>query len=187
MRLSTLKARLRRANFLRDEDGVIAVETMIVLPLMFWCFLALFSILSTYRSYMLNQTAAYTISDAISRETLPIDGAYLDGVHSMFEYLSHSEGQSSLRVTQVSFDAGSNRYRTDWSQVRGDATPLSSGDVRNWHSKLPVMPDKERLVLVETWSDYEPPFRTGLEKQEITSFTFTRPRYAPRVCWVSCN
>ena len=45
------------------------------------------------------------------------------------------------------------------------------------------MPDNERITLVETWRDFEPLFKTGLERREIRNFVFTRPRYAPRTIW----
>lgn len=186
MSIHRLRSALR-CDFMRKEDGSISIEAMIVLPLMFWAFLAMFSIFDAFRMYGINQKAAFSIGDAISRETLPLDDDYLDGVHSLFEYLSLSEGSSSMRVSSVWFDAANNRYRTDWSRTRGDVMALSSGDVQSWHDRLPVMPDNERILLVETWSDYEPPFATGLEEREIQNFVFTRPRYAPRVCWEYCN
>ncbi|MGJ8627510.1 MAG: TadE/TadG family type IV pilus assembly protein [Sulfitobacter sp.] len=183
---STLRSILR-CDFMRREDGTIAIEAMIVLPLLFWTYLSMFSIFDAFRMYSINQKAAYTIGDAISRETVPIDGQYLEGAQDLFEYLARAQGQSSIRVSQVWYDAVADEYHSDWSQVRGTVAALVDADVKNWHQKLPVLPDKERLVLVETWSEYDPPFNTGLEEREIRNFVFTRPRYAPRVCWQTCN
>ena len=183
---STLRSILR-CEFMRREDGTIAIEAMIVLPLLFWTYLSMFSIFDAFRMYSINQKAAYTIGDAISRETVPIDGQYLEGAQDLFEYLARAQGKSSIRVSQVWYDAVADEYHSDWSQVRGTVAALVDADVRNWHQKLPVLPNNERLVLVETWSDYDPPFNTGLEEREIRNFVFTRPRYAPRVCWETCN
>tara|TARA_R110002072_G_scaffold22400_15_gene78531 strand:+ start:3272 stop:3844 length:573 start_codon:yes stop_codon:yes gene_type:complete len=183
---STLRSALR-CDFVRREDGTIAVEAMIVMPLLFWTYLSMFSIFDAFRMYSINQKAAYTIGDAISRETVPIDGEYLAGVQDLFEYLSRSQDKTSIRVSSVWYDADADEYRADWSQKLGWVVPLTDIDVKNWHSKLPVLPDNERLVLVETWSEYDPPFNTGLEDREIRNFVFTRPRYAPRVCWETCN
>ncbi|SDF75253.1 TadE/TadG family type IV pilus assembly protein [Sulfitobacter delicatus] len=170
-------------GFLRREDGTIALETMIMMPLIFWAYLSMYSIFDTYRMYNLNQTATYTIGDAISRETQAIDPDYLRGMQELFEYMTRGTGETAIRVTSIWFDADENRYYTDWSQVRGWISPLNSGDVRNWHHKLPVMPNNERVTLVETWLDFEPKFKTGLEQREIHNFAFTRPRYAPRTSW----
>lgn len=174
-------------GFARRDEGSISIEAMIILPVMFWTFLAMFSIFETFRTYGITQKAAFTISDAISRETLPIDDEFLDGAHDLFEYLSLSNGASSIRVSSLYYDAPNDRFWRDWSQVRGGATPLSNSDVETWTDRLPVMPNNERILLVETWTTYDPVFRTGLERQNIGNFVFTRPRYAPRVCWEFCD
>ena len=154
---------------------------------MFWSYLAVFSIFETVRTYDLAQKAAYTIGDAISRETAPLDDQYMTGMHALYEYLSQTEGQSAIRVTSLRWDAAADRFFADWSRTRGAAAQLTSEDVREWSARLPVMPDNERVMLVETWSDYDPPFATGLEQRNIRNFVFTRPRFAPRVCWEQCN
>jgi len=189
MFMTTLKAKLTTfsQDFARKDDGSVALESMIVLPAMFWSFLMCFSIFDTFRMYSINQKAAFTIGDAISRETAPIDRAYLDGSLEMFEYLSSSDGRSALRVSSLRWDLDQDRYFADWSQTSGNMSSLTDAEVRDMKNRLPVMPDNERVVLVETWSQYDPPFRTGLEEQNIRNFVFTRPRFAPRVCWEQCN
>ncbi|KIN63973.1 hypothetical protein Z946_2856 [Sulfitobacter noctilucicola] len=185
MFLARIKSRL--SGFGRNEDGTIALEAMIVLPVMFWAFLSMFSIFDAFRTYSINQKAAFTIGDSISRETAPLDQAYLTGTLQLFEYLSQSQGQSALRVSSLWYDAAQDRFFADWSKSNGTVAELSSDDVETWQTKLPVLPDGERIMLVETWSEYDPPFATGLERREITNFVFTRPRFAPRVCWEQCN
>lgn len=186
-RFKTRLSGVLRGDFFRDEEGVIAIEAVIIMPMIFWTFLSLFSIFDSFRMYSINQKAAFTIGDAISRETLPIDGEYLSGALNLFEYLSKSQGNAAIRVTSLRYDAGNDRFRRDWSETRGWVDSLSNSDVRNWTDRLPIMVNNERLILVETWNRYEPPFRTGLELNEIKNFVFTRPRYAPRVCWVECD
>lgn len=185
-----IKNRLRaalRSDFLRREDGTIAIEAMIIMPMMFWTFLALFSIFDTYRMYGIHQKASYTIADAVSRETLPIDSDYIDGVHEMFEYLASSHGQTNMRISQVKYDADGDRFYKDWSVTRGNIQALTHESVVDWKERLPNMVDEERVIIVETVTDFDPPFNTGLEERTIVNFVFTRPRYAPRVCYYSCN
>lgn len=185
MLLARIKTRL--AGFIRREDGTIALEAMIILPMMFWSFLSVFSIFDTFRTYSINQKAAFTIGDAISRETAPLDAQYLTGTLELFEYLSQSQGRSALRVSSLRWDGNRSRYYRDWSRTRGAVAELSNDDVQGWATKLPVLPHNERVMLVETWSEYDPPFATGLEQREIHNFVFTRPRFAPRVCWEICE
>lgn len=175
-------------DFARREDGTVSIETMVLVPVMFWALLVGFSIHDAFRTYGLHSKAAYSIGDAVSRETVPIDDAYFSGALDAFEYLAHSQDKTQMRLSQLWFDADANEYRRDWSQVKGNTiSPLTDSEVRLWHSKLPVMPDNERIVLLETWSEYDPMFNIGLTSNDIQTFVFTRPRYAPVVCFDACN
>lgn len=176
-----------RHDFGRRQDGAVAVEAMLVMPIMFWAYLSVYAIHDAYRSYGTHQKAAYSLGDAISRETVPLDDEYFDGARDIFEYLTNSQGMTDMRISQIWYDEDNDEYRRDWSEVRGNVVPLTDAEVRNWHHKLPVMPDNEHVVLLETWSTYDPPFETGLTTDEIRTYVFTRPRYAPVVCFDTCN
>lgn len=181
-------ARQRSLAFLRNEEGAIAIEAAIILPMMFWSFLTVFAIFDSFHNYSLNQKAAYTIGDAVSRETVPIDDAYVTGAWQLFEYLTMATGTTGLRITSVRYDGTDDQHYVDWSAGRGNrATPLGDDDIQDWETRLPVMVDGERIVVVETSNRFEPPFKTGLERVWMNEFVFTRPRYAPRVCFDICD
>lgn len=172
-----------RADFLRDEDGAIAIEAMIILPVLFWAYMSVFSVFDAYRQYSLHQKAAYTISDALSRETMPINGAYLDGSLALFDALTRDPQDSSIRISVVHFNDTEQKIKLDWSQTRGSMSPLIEADISDRLDMLPTLLDGERMILVETHANYDPPFRTGLEDRTIENFIFTRPRYAPQLLW----
>ncbi|MEO9683676.1 MAG: hypothetical protein ABJR46_12340 [Tateyamaria sp.] len=172
-------------NFRDDDQGSIAVETIIILPVMFWAYLSMFAIFDAYRQHAINQKAAYTISDVISRETNGIDDAYMNGTRDLLGYLTANESADvALRVTSVRYNANDDAYRRDWSEAEGWVNPLSNNDVSALEDDLPILPHNERVVVVETFVRYEPPFNTGLKNRTIHNFVFTRPRYAPQVLWV---
>lgn len=184
---------LTSAKFLRRDDGAVAVEAAIILPAVFFAFASLFTVFDAYRQHALHQKAAYTISDMISRETVPIDSDYLDGAHSLFDTLTRDPQQSSIRVSVLRYvspvaDDGTVTPPTmalDWSQTRGTAPTLAESAVASWNTDLPMMVDGERIIIVETWAQYRPPFATGMGTPEIRNFVFTRPRYAPQVLFES--
>lgn len=174
----------RLAGFKSDERGSIAVEAVIILPMLFWTYLALFSIFHAYRTYAVNQKAAYTIGDMISRETNPIDSDYLNGARALLMYLTNGQNdETAVRVTIVRYDANQDKYLRDWSQARGYAVAATEVEVADWDDRLPVMPHNERIIVVETYLQYDPPFDTGLAQREVRNFVFTKPRYAPQVLW----
>lgn len=186
-------ARLRR--FLADTRGNISVEAVIWMPLILTVLGGMFALHDSFRYKALNTKAAYTISDALSRETAPIDDNYLDGMVDVLEFLTVSEGPYSLRVSLVRFDAdeaGSTTtsaaggdYIVEWSQVRGDFDALKSSDLSTAASILPIMLDNERIILVETRTEYVPPFEIpGLNEADLFyTYGFTRPRFAPKIVW----
>jgi hypothetical protein len=173
---------LRR--FRDEERGSIAVETILIIPMIFWVYLTMFSIFDSYRQHSINQKAAYTIGDIISRETTPIDAAYLNGSRELLAYLTaNGKNNVAIRVTSVKYDADQEEYKRDWSKKNGWMPVLSNNAVKALKDDLPVMPHNERVMVVETFVKYEAPFNTGLSDREIHNFVFTRPRYAPRVLW----
>ena len=176
---------LLSCGFARREDGSVAIEAVIILPMMFWTFLSLFSIFDAFSQYGANQKAAYTLGDMISRETVPIDDRYLDGAQDLFDYLTRSPQESSIRVSMLRYSGSTNTFSVFWSKSRGWNPPLTTADVKKWDTRLPKMPDKEYVLVTETWAKYVPPFKTGLEKSTIQNFVFTRPRYATCVLWVT--
>lgn len=173
---------IRRLRLFRaEQSGTVTIEAVIMLPILFWAFCALYTFFDAYRYTSIAHKTAYTISDAISRETNPIDDAYLDGQHGLMSFLTRSSSTHRMRVTVVRHDANEDEYLVEWSQVRGPVTAHPDGDASALVDQLPTMVDEERMIVVETWSDYEPPFNIGLADTTIQTFVFTRPRFAPQV------
>ena len=89
----------------------------------------------------------------------------------------------SVRITSVRYDESAKNYERDWSEEKGWNSRLTAAQVEALKDNLPIMPDNERVIIVETFVKYEPPFQVGLNAREIQNFVFTRPRYAPQVLW----
>ena len=183
-----MKARLgqlwsRISAFARREDGSIAVETVVIIPALFWTYLAMYAIFDSYRQQSVNQKIAFTIGDIISRETTPLDDNYITGMRDLLKYMANKSSNSdvTLRVTVVRWDEDDDRHYLDWSKEIGAKQPLTQSNVLALKDRLPVMVNTERLILVETYVNYDPPFNTGLQERVIENFVFTRPRYAPQV------
>ena len=168
-------------RFARQEDGSVSLEALILMPMIFWVYASMFSIFETFEEYSVNQKAAYTIGDMISRETLPIDTGYLDGAQDLLDYMTNSPEQSTLRVTSLKYNETDGRYYVHWSRARGPGMPVTNADVAQWNDRLPTVPDAEYILVTETATTFRPPFNIGLGHPVIENFVFTRARYAPRV------
>lgn len=173
----------RLKAFANDTRGTVAVEAVLALPLLFWTFLASFVYFDAYRQTSINVKAAYMVGDVLSRETNAIDNDYLNGMKSLFDFLTNNNTNTRMRVTVVRYDADTDEYTRDWSKTRGTVSPLQEGELSQMREKLPVMADTERVILVETWSKYTPPFSVGLASRDMYNFVFTSPRFAPLLPW----
>lgn len=176
-----ISQKLRR--FSRDTRGSTSIELILFTPLLFMMLAAAFVFYDAYRQKAINTNAAYTISDALSRETEAIDGAYLDGLHQLLEFLTQDNAQVGMRVTVVRYDGYEAKYYADWSETRGPLYPLTDRDLNtSLMGNLPTLLHNERVIVVETSSTYTPVVEiAGLAQQELYNFAFTRPRFAPKL------
>ena len=183
MFMRLLKARLRA--FAEDARGSVTVEVVILLPLLYWTYCAMFVFFDAYRQTSINQKAAYTVSDMLSRETDPIDGNYLSNVQRMYEFLTRSHTDPKIRISVVRYRDSTKKFTVEWSKTRGGKSQLDDNAVQNWNDKLPAILDNERIIVVESWTDYVAPFNIGLADTPISTFVFTKPRFAPQLLWES--
>ena len=171
--------------FRDDARGSVSVEFALIMPFLFWAFGASYVYFDGYRQSSVNLKAAFTIGDMISRETDPLNDAYMDSMYNLLNLMTRTPSDTTLRVTVVRWDEDDDRYYFDWSQTRGAVLPMTDADVIQMADKLPVMPDNERVILVETSNSFVPLFNIGMDTLSLDNFVFTRPRFAPQVLWES--
>ncbi len=176
------KMKLRLKAFGAESDGSVAVEAVMMFPVVLWAFLAMFVFFEGYRQTAINHKAANTIADMYSRETANITPTYIDNTKELFDLLAQVNSDTKIRVSVVKWSERRNAYRVDWSKVKGSGiSSLSHSDLVPMESSLPTVPNQERMVLVETWSTFKPMFKIGMEDTVINTFVFTRLRFAPQL------
>ena len=179
---SHIKTRL--AAFRDETGGTVSVEFIVMAPIVFWAYASMFSWFDAYRQVGVHEKAAFTIADMITRETDPITPDYIDATRNLVSFLSRSDHIADMRISVIRYNKRKDKFRLDWSQKRGAMNKLRNADVENWHDKLPKMVGGERILLVETATEYTPPFLYGLMKENmIRTFVFARPRFAPKIVY----
>ena len=168
-------------NFSRDEDGSMTVETVLVLPMLFWAIMASYAYFDGYRQSAANVKAAYTISDLVSRETREINDAYIDSMKEMMELMVKAESGTRMRITLITYSEADDYHYVRWSADRGLGGKLTDAAVAALRDQLPPMPDADTLILVETENDYVPKFDVGLNDVTFENFVFTRPRFTNEI------
>ena len=184
-----LYARLKVAvtSFWEETRGSIMIESVITLPLLFWCMAATYEFFEVHRYKSAREKATYTIADMISREqaNTGVTSIYMDNALTLFNQISNDDGINQLRVSVIRYDDINNKFRISWSQVRGTGSmnALTDADVADAQDELPILDHGEEVILVESKSNYDPLFDVGLADINVETRIFTAVRFAPQVCF----
>lgn len=168
-------------KFGKDVSGAVTVEFVMIMPALMWAYGASYVYFDGYRQSAQNMKAAYTIGDMISRETNAINDNYIDSMYNIAQLLTRTRNPMSMRVSVVRWDEADDRYYLDWSEARGTVPELTNTDLEDMNDRLPIMPDNERVILVETWNTWKGVFNTSLGTISLDNFVFTSPRFGSQV------
>ncbi len=174
---------LRR--FAMGEQGYMVVEATLMLPFLFWGYLALYSYWDAYRVMTDVQKAAYTISDLITRQQTPVNANFINGMRLTMDSMLGVGLNTELRVTSLTWSETNGRYEVLWSSTSGTTNPqMTTPGLIPLRSQIPEMFDGDTAILVETWVDYEPAMTLGgVGDMTFEEFIVTRPRFAPSIIW----
>jgi len=177
---------LRR--FDKDERGNVTIEVMIILPVLLWLFGVGWVYFDVFRQQTVSQKANYAVGDMLSRQTDPLGEDFVANTFELFKVLTNgTDATGGLRITVAEYDADAGQWVEQWSRKQGFGTSASTSDMLADEGRLPTAANGDQLVIVETWDSYDPAFEVGLDAFEIKTFSFTRPRYAPRVLLASAD
>lgn len=193
------------ARFAKDEDASLSVELVLILPLLIWGFLTVYTVFDVFRHRNLALKANYAVSDLLSRETASINNNYLNGAASVYKYLTQGGANTWIRVSSIycNDNCGNESSRelvVEWSRATGGQNMWNSGDIKTklGHA-IPLLAYGEYAIIVETSVDHEPPFvppmlktisRPGydsgwgfMKKNTFRDIVITEPRFGPKLCW----
>lgn len=180
--------------FRDDEHGSMAIELVLVVPILTWVLLSTFVYFDVFRTESNTKRASLTVADMFSREQDLIDTSYMEGARKLLRTLTFAEADPDLRVTVYKYDLASDKYTVSWSRNIDMAPDLDNAAIAALRVKgrLPVMADGDTSILVETRTNYAAPFDTGigpftggsdLGDLVFDTFTVMRPRFVSQLCW----
>ncbi|MCF6232098.1 MAG: pilus assembly protein [Rhodobacteraceae bacterium] len=171
-------------QFAADTRGSVTVEFIIMMPIIFYAFMGIYVYFEGYRQSTINLKAAYTISDLISRETEIISDEYIDSMQAMMQILTRSNSTIALRMSVFRWSDDDNRFFVEWSQNRGYEPNYTNASISAIEDKLPLLPNNEIVILVETDNTYTPLFKVGMDDKQLKNFVFTKPRWVDQLCYL---
>lgn len=194
--MQNLKHRYR--SFLRDEDGLILAEGLLMLPLVVWALVAMFIYWDVFRTINVTQKAAYGIADLLSRQRDTISTNFANGLQNVMDFLTPGGHPVKMRITSFECQgtngggctATDGSYRLLFSfSPGGKVPPLTQADIQAWKSaKIPVLNNQESVFVVETAVEFKAQLQTaiagfmvGVEDATYGQFIVTKPRHR-RLC-----
>lgn len=195
----------RFATFLRDEDGLILAEGLMMLPLVVWALVAMFIYWDVFRTINVTQKAAYGVADLLSRQKDTIPLTFANGLQKVVDFLTPGGHPVKLRITsfECNSSSGTNKvcnyntgsYKLLFSFSPGNKVPpLTEAQIQQWkgttatNGKIPTLNNLESVFVVETSVEFKSQMSTVLmgllvnvQNNTFGEFIVTRPRHR-RLC-----
>lgn len=183
---------MRLQRFWRAQSGTITVESVIILPILFFGLMATYAYHDSYRHKSWAVKGNYAVSDYLSRVKY-VNQNGIDGLNQLFGYMSKSSTGSWLRVTLVQCQARCDNDNKDldlhWSHVsapNGPQAHTSESVNAGLRRFVPVMYQGQFALVVETSAGYKPVFPvtwTGIFPTQFSDLVVTTSREYDFLCW----
>jgi hypothetical protein len=200
----------RFKDFLRDEDGLILVEGLFMLPLIIWALVAMFIYWDVFRTINVTQKAAYSIADLLSRQRDTVPLSFANGLQNVADFLTPGGHPVEIRITSFECispmlpaepgvtqpcDENLGSYRLLFSfSPGGKVQSLTQAGIQGWKTtRVPVLNNGESVFVVETSVEFKTQMKTvlagflvGVDDGTYGEFIVTRPRHR-RLCLEGTN
>lgn len=114
----------KSGHFAKDSRGSVSIETLIIVPILFWALVATVVFFDGFRVRTQAQMAAQNVADALSRETNIFTAAYLEGMNDVYDFLVNTRHPTRLRVSSVIWNSAEQRNALQWSYGTRDLAAL---------------------------------------------------------------
>jgi hypothetical protein len=186
--MRTLKHRF--VTYLRNEDGLVLAEGLLMLPLVVWALVAMFIYWDVFRTINVTQKAAYGVADLLSRQRDTIPITFADGLQNVMNFLTPGGHPVKMRITSLQYDAGSENYKLLFSySPMGKVPPLTEAAIQSWKgTKIAQLNNGDSVFVLETSVEFKAQLQTfiagflvNVNDATFGEFIVTRPRHR-RLC-----
>lgn len=180
----SFRRHLRR--FLRRAEGGLSLEAALTIPMLLMVFAAGYVWFDAFRAQNLSLKATYTVSDMVSRETVPLTETYLNGLQTVFDFMTQSDGPTQIRITAVKCTADCHdetlrSLEMCWSWASGGAQPYDATSFDGVTDAVPLMTLGDTVMITETFLVHEPAFEVMMPTSTVAQRIVMRPRFVPQV------
>lgn len=171
-------------RFYKETTASATVEAVLILPLLMAWFVGGFVFFDGFKNRNTALKATYTIGDILSRETNGATAEYIDNLQLLYDSLAYTSGSSAIRVSSIAWTGS--KHRVLWSHSTKSALPVQTNDtvrVSAFRNRIPIMAMTDTVILVESFTDYNPVFNVGWNHRVFENFVVTSPRFASCLPW----
>ncbi|PWE30524.1 hypothetical protein DDZ14_15315 [Maritimibacter sp. 55A14] len=184
--------------FAFETRGIMAVEAALMMPVLAFFYMALYTWFDAQKNYGQSLKASYTVSDIIARHRQAMTPEFIDGLDTALNALDTTPGDPWLRVSLVTYNKQkAPNYFVLWSYASDGNDPLTQQQVVDMQpEEIPAMSDDDIVLLTETFITYEPIFNLGFDlgywkTPEFGNQTWdikfaTRPRFVSQMACPTC-
>jgi len=189
-------------RYREDIRGTMSVELVLVLPLLFWAYIAMIVFYDAYRARMEAQAAALHVADLVSRQSQTVTTDYLEGMNDVYDFLTTRNRDTRLRISSLMWVEDRDDPQVAWSYgTRGlpslldlslasfgggdgdgdDDGPAPSGfsivenqmPVADLVDRIPQVLPGEALILVEAFTLWRSPIISWMGFDYLNHMRFT--------------
>lgn len=189
-------------RYREDIRGTMSVELVLVLPLLFWAYIAMIVFYDAYRARMEAQAAALHVADLVSRQSQTVTTEYLEGMNDVYDFLTTRNRNTRLRISSLMWVEDQDDPQVAWSYgTRGlpslldlslasfgggdgdgdDDGPAPSGfsivenqmPVADLVDRIPQVLPGEALILVEAFTLWRSPIISWMGFDYLNHMRFT--------------
>lgn len=177
---------MRLKTFAKSESGTVSIEAALMAPLLLWAFIATFVFWDAFYAQSINMRAAYTVSDALSRETDAVDSDYMAGMAKVMTFLTKGQYTTRMRVSAVTHNDATDEFTVEWSWASDDSwLAHDNTSLADYEVQIPPIAKGDLAIIVESDLAFQPYFWVGLYPMTLSDFVVTRPRFGPQLTWIA--
>jgi Flp pilus assembly protein TadG len=166
------------ARFLRERQGVVAIEFAFLIPILLVILCTTVVVYLLFESSKVTERATYTVGDIVSRRTT-VDSTFLNSTYQLFLKMTDRQAADvQFRISSLKKQSGA--FTVTWSYAVAPQTALSTGAIPT--TSLPMVTDGDSVLLVETVAN--PPSITSFLPITVPSYNnreSVRPRFTSAI------
>ncbi len=171
-------------RFIGLRNGSPNLGVILILPLLLWTIGATAVFWDVFYARSLNNRAAYTIADTLSRETGDVNETYMDGIENVLSFLMKGQHETRIRVTAAAFDPVKGGFEVQWSYISDDNwVAHTTTSLASYNEDIAPPAEGNVAIIVETELAYLPFIEIGIKPTTMSEFIVTRPRFGSQLAW----